>query len=187
MKTQISNNTDNSSFGSWVEVLESNYTSPDTCQIPPEILVISTYPPRECGIATYSKDLIEALENKFSNTFNISVCAIESDTEQHIYPDRVKYILNTDLVTDFDHLANCINDNPSIRIVLLQHEFGLFKNNELKFIAFLATICKPLIVVFHTVLPSLASVFQIPRQPCLQTAHCRAALWQLCLRALAQL
>lgn len=153
MKTQISNNTDNSSFGSWVDVLESNYTSPDTCQIPPEILVISTYPPRECGIATYSKDLIEALENKFSNTFNISVCAIESDTEQHIYPDRVKYILNTDLVTDFDHLANCINDNPSIRIVLIQHEFGLFKNNELKFIAFLATICKPLIVVFHTVLP----------------------------------
>ena len=40
------------------------------------ILVISSYPPRECVIATDSQDLIKALNNKFSNTFNIKVCAM---------------------------------------------------------------------------------------------------------------
>ena len=38
-----------------------------------EILVITSYPPRECGIATYSQDLIKALGNKFSNSLSIKV------------------------------------------------------------------------------------------------------------------
>ncbi|NDB60700.1 hypothetical protein EB001_19985, partial [bacterium] len=62
----------------------------------PEIVVITSYPPRECGIATYSKDLIAALNNKFGDSFNITVCALESQHEQHHYGDEVKYILNTD-------------------------------------------------------------------------------------------
>ena len=40
-----------------------------------EILFITSYPPRECGIATYSQDLIESLKNKFSNSLSIKVCA----------------------------------------------------------------------------------------------------------------
>jgi len=43
-----------------------------------EILFITSYPPRECGIATYSQDLIKALNNKFSNSLSIKVCALES-------------------------------------------------------------------------------------------------------------
>jgi len=37
----------------------------------PEILFISSCTPRECGIATYSEDLIKALENKFNRSFKI--------------------------------------------------------------------------------------------------------------------
>ena len=44
----------------------------------PEILFITSFPPRECGIATYSQDLIKAINNKFSNSFSIKVCALES-------------------------------------------------------------------------------------------------------------
>ncbi|MBX9733022.1 MAG: hypothetical protein K2X37_03090, partial [Chitinophagaceae bacterium] len=44
----------------------------------PEILVITSYPPRECGIATYSQDLIKAINNKFSQSVSIKVCALES-------------------------------------------------------------------------------------------------------------
>src|ERR1035437_3549287 len=47
----------------------------------PEILFITSYPPRECGIATYSQDLIKAINNKFSNTLSIKVCALESGDE----------------------------------------------------------------------------------------------------------
>ena len=61
----------------------------------PEIVFMSSYPPRECGIATYTQDLIEALNRKFTNTFELSVCALESNTEQFTYLTEPKYILNT--------------------------------------------------------------------------------------------
>ncbi len=46
-----------------------------------EILFISSYPPRECGIATYSKDLILALNKKFNTTFTFKVAALETNHE----------------------------------------------------------------------------------------------------------
>jgi len=59
----------------------------------PEILFITSYPPRVCGIATYSQDLIKALNNKFSNSLSIKVCALESGDTSYLYPGEVKYIL----------------------------------------------------------------------------------------------
>ena len=51
----------------------NNLLYPDTKNNLPEILFITTYPPRECGIATYSQDLIKALNNKFKNSFKIKI------------------------------------------------------------------------------------------------------------------
>ena len=119
----------------------------------PEILVVTTYPPRECGIATYSQDLIKALNNKFKTSFNIKVCALETNTEKHTYDESVKYILNTNDSEAFIKMAKKINENSALEIVLIQHEFGLFSSNEEAFQNFLETITKPIIFVFHTVLP----------------------------------
>ena len=55
----------------------------DTRSPLPEILFITSFPPRECGIATYSQDLIKALKNKFNHSFKISICPLESDSEKH--------------------------------------------------------------------------------------------------------
>jgi glycosyltransferase involved in cell wall biosynthesis len=120
----------------------------------PEILFVTSYPPRECGIATYSQDLIEVLNNTFKKSFGISVCALESDMEQYAYPDQVKYTLNTDIAEEFDYVASEINNDPAISVVLIQHEFGFFRHNEQKFTQLLFAICKPIIVVFHTILPN---------------------------------
>ena len=119
----------------------------------PEILFITTYPPRECGIATYSQDLIEALNNKFQDSFKIKICPLESNNEQHTYSDAIKYILNTDYPNAFINLADQINSNTNIKMVLIQHEFGLFKNNESDLREFIKALQKPTIIVFHTVLP----------------------------------
>jgi glycosyltransferase involved in cell wall biosynthesis len=119
----------------------------------PEILVITTFPPRECGIATYSQDLIFALNNKFEKSFNIKICALENETEKHKYTNQVAYKLETDNSNSYIELANKINQNSQIQIVLVQHEFGLFRDNEADLDAFLQAIKKPKIVVFHTVLP----------------------------------
>jgi hypothetical protein len=92
----------------------------------PEILLLSTYPPRECGIATFSSDLIHALDLKFHNSFILKICPLESENEIHTYPYSVQYRLNTDIPGEFSNLAASINDNDAIKIVVIQHEFGLF-------------------------------------------------------------
>jgi len=119
-----------------------------------EILVISSYPPRECGIATYSQDLIKALNNKFSNSFNIKVCAVESQASDFTYPDEVKWTLDTSQASGFLELVEKINNDINIQSVLIQHEFGLYNKNEKAFLQMLYGLSKPITLVFHTVLPS---------------------------------
>ena len=118
-----------------------------------EILFVTSFPPRECGIATYSQDLITALNNKFSNSLAIKICALESGEENYSYPDEVKYILNTSLALEYKQLALNINKDKLIQIVLVQHEFGFFNMQEHAFLAFLHDLSKPIVLVFHTVLP----------------------------------
>ena len=118
-----------------------------------EILFITSYPPRECGIATYSQDLIKALNNKFSNSFSIKVCALESNGITYPYPEEVKYVLKTSLAKDYEKLAVRINQDNDIKIVLIQHEFGFFNVQEQAFLQFLYELSKPVVIVFHSVLP----------------------------------
>ena len=118
-----------------------------------EILVVSSYPPRVCGIATYSQDLITALNNKFGKSFSIIICALENEFEKFSYPDEVKYILDTSVPSEYKKLANKINKNKKIKAVLIQHEFGFYEGKEEAFLQFLNIIDKPEIIVFHTVIP----------------------------------
>jgi len=119
-----------------------------------EILVISSYPPRECGIATYSQDLIKALNNKFSHSFNIKVCALECGKSDFKYPAEVKYTLDTTHISTFLTLAEKINNDQRIEIVLIQHEFGFYREQEQAFLQMLYELTKPVVIVFHTVLPN---------------------------------
>ena len=120
----------------------------------PEILVITSYPPRVCGIATYSQDLIMALTRKFGNSFFIKVCALENENAGYNYTDEVKYTLNTSYSQEYTKLAKVINQESLIKVVLIQHEFGLFQpGDKTNFINFLYELTKPVIIVFHTVLP----------------------------------
>ena len=118
-----------------------------------EILFITSYPPRECGIATYSQDLIEALNNKFSSSLSIKVCALESGDTNYSYPGEVKYTLKTSIAAEYEKLAIKINKNNRIKLVLIQHEFGFYCKQEQAFLQFLCDLKKPIATVFHTVLP----------------------------------
>jgi len=118
-----------------------------------EIIVITSYPPRECGIATYSQDLIKAINNKFSKSLSIKICALKTNNQDYDYPDEVKFILDTSQVNSYKNLAQSINDDENIQLVLIQHEFGLYKEQEMAFLQFLYELAKPIVLVFHTVLP----------------------------------
>ncbi len=119
----------------------------------PEILFLTTFPPRECGIATYSLDLINALEQQFENSFSCAICALESDSEKHNYKQQPKYILNTDNRYAFAKLAQEINTDENIKLIVMQHEFGFFTKKEKQFDYLCQSISKPIVFVFHTVLP----------------------------------
>ncbi|WP_230470664.1 glycosyltransferase [Flavobacterium cheongpyeongense] len=119
----------------------------------PEILFITSFPARECGIATYSEDLIAALNNKFESSFNIKVAALESINDSYSYGDAVDQILKTDSADSYQKLSEYCNSDEGTKLLLIQHEFGLFKNNETDLIKFLSASIKPVLIVLHTVLP----------------------------------
>lgn len=119
----------------------------------PEILFISSYPPKECGIATYTQDLVKHLNNKFIDSFRIKICPLESGVEKFAYTGEIQKIVNTDHSAEYTSLAATINENADVNMVIVQHEFGFFAKNENAFKFFLSQINKPVILVFHTVLP----------------------------------
>ncbi len=126
---------------------------PENTNVQIEILVLTSYPPRECGKATYSWDLIRSLKEKFSNSLALKVCALETGDEKHLYSTEVKYSLNTSIAADFEQLAITINNDNLIKIILIQHEFGFFARQEEAFLQLISKLTKPVVIVFHTVLP----------------------------------
>jgi glycosyltransferase involved in cell wall biosynthesis len=128
--------------------MNNNSPQPDA-----DILLISSYPNRECGIATFSQDLLSALRKKFSRTFTMRVCALEVPLEKHQYPPEVQYVLETANLQSYQDLTKVINQNKRIKLVLLQHEFGFFESiPEADFQAFIRQIQQPVLIAFHTVL-----------------------------------
>ncbi|MEJ1222531.1 glycosyltransferase [Sediminicola sp. 1XM1-17] len=118
-----------------------------------EIVFITSFPPRECGIATYSMDLVGTLRDKFGESFNLTLYPLESNSSKHRYDESIEGVLNTDLQLDFLQAAYYINSNVQVGLVVIQHEFGLFNNNENSFYEFLEYLDKPIVLTFHTVLP----------------------------------
>ncbi|MHA3788596.1 glycosyltransferase [Flavobacterium hauense] len=140
-------------YNSLIEQLASQAIEAERTELP-EILVITTFPPRQCGIATYSQDLIKALNDHYVDSFSIKVCALENKNEKHTYTDpSVKYILDVSEPESYNQLAQAINEDDNIKVVLMQHEFGLVNESVTNFNFFINDIQKPLAIVFHTVLP----------------------------------
>lgn len=140
----------------------------------PEILFITSYPPRECGIATFSQDLIKMLEIKFNRSFSIRICALESENEKHSYPEEVKYILDTSKDENYLDVSRMINQDSKVKIVIVQHEFGFFHHHEESFLKFLSTLRKPSVLSFHTVLPNPS--IDIRKNVKRITSHCASII-----------
>ncbi len=121
----------------------------------PEIVFISSYPPRECGIATYTHDLKNAIQEKFGHSFSLKVCALESNVSNFKYTDDVKYVLHTEIKEEYALLKDRINADKNIKMIFLQHEFGLFGGEYGKYLLkFMAHLKCPISITFHTVLPN---------------------------------
>ncbi|MBE9489354.1 MAG: glycosyltransferase [Bacteroidetes bacterium] len=120
-----------------------------------KMLIVSSYPPRECGLATFSNDIINAVEVVFGKTLPIEVCALQNEKSQFQYNSEVTHILSTSFLEDYRKAAEEINERDDIGLVCVQHEFGLFGGEYGDYLlAFLLALNKPVITVFHSVLPN---------------------------------
>lgn len=118
----------------------------------PQIVFLTSYPPRECGIATFSQDLVQAIDRHFCQSFDLKVAALETETMLS-YPKEVGYSLDPANPASYRQFAKTINRNPTVELVVVQHEFGLYSQCPEAFADMLRDLTKPVIVVFHTVLP----------------------------------
>jgi glycosyltransferase involved in cell wall biosynthesis len=89
--------------------------------------IVSTYPPRRCGIGTFSRDLANALEHFTGEVGTIRVSAIDKES--------LPYDIPVDLVIDqYDpqswafavkDIVARAHERPNPTVVILQHEYGL--------------------------------------------------------------
>lgn len=127
-------------------------------------IFVSTYIPRRCGIATYTKDLTNAI-NVLNPDSLVEIMAMDDPREPVRYPWEVKYRIHRDEEKDYIAAAEYVNKS-SCDYVSLQHEYGIFGGNAGVFInSFVRKLKKPLITTFHTTLekPSIEEQFVLKR------------------------
>ncbi|QPH40007.1 glycosyltransferase family 4 protein [Pedobacter endophyticus] len=120
-----------------------------------KIAYISTYPPRECGLATFNQNLVNALSlNSSYNAAKSFVVAMNEseDVHEHAYPKEVKFVIRQQNQQDYIEAAEFIN-NSDIDTCIIEHEFGIYGGNSGVFLLSLINrLEKPFITVLHTVL-----------------------------------
>ncbi|MFH1587523.1 MAG: glycosyltransferase family 4 protein [Candidatus Diapherotrites archaeon] len=119
-----------------------------------KVVFLSTYPPRECGIATFTKDLSDAIHKKFGSHVQPKVIAMEENqSEFRVYNKKVVFNINEDDLESYGAAAKKINSMRSIKMLNIQHEFGIFGGDWGENILHLMELVKKkIIVTFHTVL-----------------------------------
>ena len=122
-----------------------------TLPLPTRIAFVGNYLPRECGIATFTTDLCNALTQEFGSgrLFAIPVNDPESSYE---YPEQVRLELTQEDIGSYERAAEFLNFNGN-DLVCLQHEYGIFGGAAGRYIlALLRKLRMPLVTTLHTVL-----------------------------------
>jgi glycosyltransferase involved in cell wall biosynthesis len=115
------------------------------------VLFIGTYVPKECGIATFTSDLLNSVSGE-NNDVHCEVIALTDPSETYNYPEEVVFQIQKDKLEDYYLAADYINQSGA-DVVCLQHEFGLFGGDAGDYIfALLSGINKPVITTMHTVI-----------------------------------
>ncbi|TDA68666.1 MAG: glycosyltransferase [Clostridia bacterium] len=116
-----------------------------------QVACVSTFPPRQCGLATFAEDLVEAIDGlgKFPP---VKVVAVSRRGVSYAYPTRVWREIVQEDRQSYLAAAQAINRAP-IDLVLIQHEYGIYGgSNGSYLLTLLASLQKPAVATFHTVL-----------------------------------
>jgi glycosyltransferase involved in cell wall biosynthesis len=108
------------------------------------IALVSTYPPRRCGIATFTADLGRALGDR-------EIVALHGpDDTATDHP--VHHVIRTDVRADYARAARSLDD-CGVAAVSVQHEYGIWGASDGEgVLEFLAALSVPAVATLHTVL-----------------------------------
>lgn len=123
---------------------------------------MSTFPPRECGIATFTQDLINAFDDFFSPREESKVIALNGgELNDFKYSKSVIAQINQNKKEDYIKAAQKLNDLPQVKLICIQHEFGIHGGkNGSNLLFFLREIKKPVVITLHTVVPASSQFYQ---------------------------
>jgi len=119
--------------------------------LPSRIAVVGNYLPRQCGIATFTTDLCDAISTEYGSARLFAVPV--NDTESgYAYPARVRLTLQQDDLSSYEQAADFLNFT-NFDLVCLQHEYGIFGGPAGSHIlGLLRRLKMPVITTLHTVL-----------------------------------
>ena len=115
------------------------------------IALVGTSVPRQCGIATFTEDLFQALR-KNDPALDVSVIAINDQPEGYAYPGHVSFQIPQEDSSAYRVAADFL-DVSDAEVVCLQHEFGIFGGTSGSYILrLLREVRAPVVTTLHTVL-----------------------------------
>jgi glycosyltransferase involved in cell wall biosynthesis len=113
--------------------------------------VIGNHLPRQCGIATFTTDLCNAIAAEYGAA-QLSVVAINDGQSSYLYPERVRFEISEGDLASYREAAEFLNAG-NVDLVCLQHEYGIFGGKSGNYIMELLKHLKmPVITTLHTVL-----------------------------------
>ena len=118
---------------------------------PLRIAIVGNHLPRQCGIATFTTDLCDAIALR-CGTSGVFVVAVNDSQSQYSYPPRVRFEISEGDPSSYRAAAQFINSS-NVDLVCLQHEYGIFGGKAgIHILQLLHQLKMPVVTTLHTVL-----------------------------------
>ena len=116
-----------------------------------KVAVLGSHLPRQCGIATFTSDLSDALQAEITGT-NCFVVAVNDMERRYIYQDKVRFEISEGDIASYRRAADFLNVN-AVDVLSLQHEYGIFGGVAgAHVLALLRELRMPIVITLHTIL-----------------------------------
>ena len=117
-----------------------------------KVAYVGTYPPKECGIATFTLDMVNATD---LSGWRSIVFAVDDAAPTEAHPDsKVVYTLEKENRADYLRAARML-DKHKVSLVSIQHEYGIYGGDHGEYVLdLIRAVTMPVVVTLHTVLPN---------------------------------